>query len=81
MLAPAQSIGNPAMANTAQIIYEAVCKLPDGLAVEALHYIEYLRQRADEHDVSLDLMRAQAASMDHTWSNPDDEVWNDVPTR
>jgi hypothetical protein len=69
------------MSNTAEIIYEAVRKLPDELAVEALHYIEYLRQRADERDVSLDLMRAQASSMDHTWNNPDDEVWNDVPTR
>jgi hypothetical protein len=69
------------MPNTAEIIYEAARQLPDGLAIEALHYIEYLRQRADERNATLDLIAAQQASMNHTWHNPDDEVWNDIPTR
>ena len=39
------------MASTAEKIFETAKQLPDGLALEALHYLEYLRLRAeDSHD-------------------------------
>jgi hypothetical protein len=66
------------MPNTAEKIYETAKQLPDGLALEALHYIEYLRLRAEDRSLALDLMQAQQASMQHTWDNADDEVWNDA---
>ena len=69
------------MASTAEKIFETAKQLPDGLALEALHYLEYLRLRAEDLGQTLDLMQAQQGSMRRTWDNPDDEVWNDAPTR
>jgi hypothetical protein len=69
------------MASTAEKILETAKQLPNGLALEALHYPEYLRLRAEDHGQTLDLMQAQQGSMRRTWDNPDDVIWNDTPTR
>lgn len=69
------------MTTTAEKICETAKQLPDGLALEALHSLEYLRPRAGDREQTLDLMQAQQASMRRTWDNTDDEVWNDAPTR
>ncbi len=37
------------MASTAEKIFEIAQQLPDALALEALHYLEYLRLCAEEH--------------------------------
>lgn len=68
------------MASTAEKIFEAAKQLPDGLVIEALHYLEYLRLRAEDRGQTLDLMQAQQGSMRRSWDNPDDEVWNDAST-
>ena len=51
------------MASTAEKIFETAKQLPDGLALEALHYLEYLRLRAEDRGQTLDLMQAQQGSM------------------
>ncbi|MBF0628275.1 MAG: hypothetical protein HQL91_08635 [Magnetococcales bacterium] len=57
-------------------------RLPGPLAREVLDFIGYLEYRhglqADTNTESL--MVAQETAMRHVWDNPDDEVWNDVPT-
>ena len=63
----------------AEQIYEVAKPLPESLALEALHFIEYLSSKnADRKEMS-DLTRAQEIVMKHVWDNQDDEVWNDVP--
>jgi hypothetical protein len=69
------------MPSTAEKIYETAKQLPDALALEALHYLEYLRQRTDDRGQARDLMRAQRQGMQHTWDNAEDEAWNDAQTR
>lgn len=62
----------------AEQIYEIAKPLPESLALEALHFIEYLsRKNADRAEMT-DLTRAQETAMKHVWDNQDDEVWNDV---
>lgn len=62
----------------AEKIYEVAKPLPESLALEALHFIEYLsRKNADRAEIT-DLTRAQETVMKHVWDNQDDEVWNDV---
>ena len=64
----------------AEQIYEIAKPLPDSLALEVLHFIEYLSSKnADRAEMS-DLSRAQEKVMQHIWDNQDDEVWNDVKT-
>jgi hypothetical protein len=48
------------------------------LALEALHFIEYLSSKATDRAEISDLTRAQEVVMKHVWDNPDDEAWNDV---
>ena len=62
----------------AEQIYEAVKPLPEPLALEALHFVEYLSSKAAERTEINDLVHAQEQVMSHVWDNPDDEVWNDV---
>ena len=62
----------------AEQIYEAAKPLPEALAREALHYVEYLRMKVQERDEFTNVMQAQLTSMRHTWENEDDEVWNHV---
>ena len=45
----AHSSQRHSMASTAEKIFEIAQQLPDALALEALHYLEYLRLRAEEH--------------------------------
>ena len=58
----------------AEKIYEIAKPLPESLALEALHFIEYLSgKNADRSEMS-DLIRAQEIVMKHFWDNQDDEV-------
>ncbi|MBF0446132.1 MAG: hypothetical protein HQL68_11140 [Magnetococcales bacterium] len=53
------------------------------LAREVLDFIGYLEYRhglRDNSDVE-ELKTAQESVMSQVWDNPDDEVWNDIPTR
>ena len=64
----------------AEQIYEVAKPLPESLALEALHFIEYLSSKnADRAEMS-DLTRAQEIVMKHVWDNQDDEVWDSVKT-
>ncbi len=64
----------------AEQIYEVAKPLPESLALEALHFIEYLsRKNVGRAEIS-DLTRAQEIVMKHVWDNEDDEIWNDVKT-
>lgn len=62
----------------AEKIYEIAKPLPESLALEALHFIEYLSSKNAEQAEMSDLTRAQETVMKHVWDNQDDEVWNDV---
>jgi len=64
----------------AEQIYEAAKPLPDALAIEALHFLEYLNSKNTDQTEMSDLTRAQEVVMKHVWDNQDDEVWNDVKT-
>lgn len=63
----------------AEKIYEAAKPLPEPLAMEALHFIEFLRFRA-ERDDRLAWLSAQETSLTKVWENDEDEAWNDAPT-
>jgi len=69
--------------NTVERIQQEVRRLPEPLAREVLDFIGYLEYRHGLHGNSgvEDLKSAQEPAMCHVWDNPDDEVWNDVPTR
>ena len=69
------------MQTTAEKIYETAKQLPDGFALEALHFIEYLRVRAEDRSFAQELTLAQQDSMQRTWDNAEDEIWNDAQTR
>ncbi|MFA6921197.1 MAG: hypothetical protein WC216_05090 [Gallionella sp.] len=62
----------------AEQIYEVAKPLPESLALEALHFIEYLSSKSADRSEIKDLTRAQETVMKHVWDNQDDEVWNDV---
>ncbi|TXT27419.1 MAG: hypothetical protein FD134_17 [Gallionellaceae bacterium] len=64
----------------AEQIYEVAKPLPEPLALEALHFIEFLSSKATDRAGITDLTRAQEIVMKHVWDNQDDEVWNDVKT-
>ncbi len=64
----------------AEKIYQVAKPLPEPLALEALHFIEYLSNKAADRAEITDLSNAQEIVMKHVWGNQDDEVWNDVKT-
>ncbi len=64
----------------AEKIFEVAKPLPESLALEALHFIEYLSNKNADRAEITDLTRAQEKVMEHVWDNQDDEVWNDVKT-
>ncbi len=64
----------------AEEIFEIAKPLPEPLALEALHFIEYLSRKNAGHAEMSDLSRAQESVMEHVWDNQEDEVWNDVKT-
>ena len=64
----------------AEQIYEVAKPLPESLALEALHFIEYLSSKNVDRAEITDLTRAQETVMKHVWDSQDDEVWNDVKT-
>jgi hypothetical protein len=49
----AHSSQRHSMASTTEKIFEIAQQFPDALALEALHYLEYLRLRAEEHGQDL----------------------------
>ena len=59
-------------------IYEAAKPLPEPLAIEALHFIEYLGNKAADRAEMIDVRKARNSVMQHVWDNPDDEIWNDI---
>ena len=64
----------------AEKIYEVAKPLPESLALEALHFVEYLSSKNADRTEMSDLTRAQEIVMRHVWDNQDDEVWNDLKT-
>ena len=62
----------------AKQIYQVAKPLPEPLALESLHFIEYLSHKAADRAEISDLANAQEIVMKHVWDNQDDEVWNDV---
>ena len=64
----------------AEKIYEVAKPLPEPMALEVLHFTEYLSSKVTERAELTDLIRAQETVMKHVWDNQDDEVWNDVKT-
>ena len=67
--------------DTAEQIYEAVKPLPESLAQEVLHYVEFLRIKFEHKEEDPSFLLAQETSMRQVWDNPEDEVWNSVETR
>ena len=63
----------------AEQISRIAATLPEPLAKEALDFICFLQAR--EHSEFADWQNAQAVSLASVWSNPEDEVWNNVPFR
>jgi hypothetical protein len=62
----------------AEQIYKTAKSLPEFLAPETLHFIEYLNSKnADRANISNPTC-AQEIVMKHIWDNQDDEIWNDV---
>lgn len=67
---------NPALTEQ---IYTAVKPLPERYLQEILDFVEFLSAKAQQDDTQgQDLIQAQSLSMQHVWSNDEDEVWNDV---
>lgn len=66
------------LVSIAEQIYQIAKPLPEPLALEALHFIEYLSNKAADIAEISDLENAQEVVMKHVWDNPDDKVWNDV---
>ena len=62
----------------AERMYEVAKPLPESLALEALHFIEYLSSKIADRAEITDLTQAQETVMSHVWANQDDEVWNDI---
>lgn len=64
--------------NTAEQIYHSVRPLPEPLAAEVLDFVSFLKERHGLAETS-NLMAAQAQSLEATWANDADEVWNVLP--
>ncbi|NOT18609.1 MAG: hypothetical protein HOP20_11180 [Sulfuriferula sp.] len=62
----------------AEQIYEVAKPLPESMALEVLHFVEYLRSRNVQFSEVSGWNQAQSTVMAHVWENEDDEVWNDV---
>ena len=60
----------------AKQIYEVAKPLPESLALEALHFIEYLSSKNADHAEMTDLTRAQEIVMKHVWDNQVECFWN-----
>ncbi len=54
-------------------------KVPDEAMDEVLDFIDFVAERrgGDKRDMEL----LQESSMTAVWNTPEDEVWNDVPSR
>jgi len=50
------------------------------LALEALHFIEYLSSKNADRTEMSELTSAKEIVMKHVWDNQDDEVWDNVKT-
>lgn len=61
----------------AEQVYEQAKLLPEPLALEALDFVLFLRER-QERGKWRNLMDAQAAALATVWDNAEDEAWNSV---
>ena len=64
---------------TVEQVLEELRHLPPSLQQEVLDFAHFLREKRGCDD-RCDLQLAQQKSLQNDWDNPDDEVWNDVPT-
>ena len=55
--------------------------VPDEAMDEILDFIDFVAQRRGSGTRDLTMERLQESSMTSVWSTPEDEVWNDVPSR
>lgn len=55
--------------------------VPDEAMDEILDFIDFVAQRRGNGRRDLTMERLQESSMTSVWSTPEDEVWNDVPSR
>lgn len=64
-----------------EIIISHLEKVPDEAMDEILDFIDFVAERrgADRRDSGM--QRLQESSMTSVWSSPEDEIWNDVPSR
>jgi hypothetical protein len=62
----------------AEQIYEVAKPLPESMALEVLHFVEYLRDRNAESSEVLGWIQVQSTVMKHVWDNQDDEIWDSV---
>jgi hypothetical protein len=58
----------------AEQIYEVAKPLPESLALEVLHFIEFLSSKNADRAAITDLTRAQETVMKHVWDNQDDDL-------
>lgn len=61
----------------AERIFQAVQPMPDSMAKEVLHFVEYLRLKQEGRAWAA----LQEPGMQAVWDNEDDEIWNDVGRR
>jgi hypothetical protein len=56
-------------------------QVPDEAMDEVLDFIDFVAERRGRgrRDRAMELL--QESSMTSVWNTPDDEVWNDVPSR
>ena len=55
--------------------------VPDEAMDEILDFIDFVAQRRGKGKRDLAMERLQESSMTSVWSTPEDEIWNNVPSR
>jgi hypothetical protein len=61
----------------AEQVYEQAKLLPEALALEALDFVLFLRERQERGEWR-NVMDAQAAALASVWDNTEEEAWNSV---
>jgi hypothetical protein len=64
--------------NTAQLIYQKVSPLPDGLAQEILDFVDFVALK--HQNLMQEMQAAQISSLEKIWGNSSDDVWNNAKT-
>lgn len=60
---------------TAELIFERVKVFPEPVAREVLDFVAFLQSRLERRK-DVDLMEAQAATLNTIWDNAEDGVWD-----